>query len=65
MTKTITVSLKTTYGNNLIYPECATANLLIQLTKGSTFSPKHIKIIEELGYEVIVAQQTLTIPIKG
>ena len=56
---TITVQIKTVYGNEAIYPVCLCAETFVQLTGKKTLSRSDIAKIKLLGYEVIVQAPTL------
>jgi hypothetical protein len=55
----IKVRLKTTYGRELIYPACEKAELFASLTKKKTLTIDEIKVIEELGFEIVIEPQTI------
>lgn len=54
---TIQVRIKNVYGNDLIYPVCGKAKLLLSLSKNSTFTHSQIETIKSLGYTVEVVQE--------
>ena len=56
---TITVQIKSVYGNEMIYPICNTAKLLADLTGKKTLTRSAIDQIKALGYTIEVANQTL------
>ena len=47
----IKVTIKNTYGNELIYPACDNAKLLTSLLNSKTFTQRHIDILKLLGYQ--------------
>jgi len=49
------VTIKTVYGNDLIYPSNQTAFLFLQLTGKKTFTYTEIETIKNLGYEVQIS----------
>ena len=55
----IIVQIRNVYGNELIYPVCATAQLLAKLAGRKTLGTVDIKTIEELGYVIRVQPQKL------
>jgi hypothetical protein len=59
MNQSITVTIKSVYGIDRIYPACDTSRLLAKLTGSKTFSDSHIQTIKELGYTVEVETKTL------
>lgn len=59
MTKSITVQIKIVYGNELIYPVCEVARLLLSLTKKKSFDRSDIQVIKDLGYEIKIDAGTL------
>ena len=58
---TATVSIKTHYGTQYIYPVCQTAVHLAALTGKKTFSHNDIKTIKALGYSINVQQPQVTL----
>ena len=50
----IHVKLKTNYGNQTIYPNCSKAYNFCRLLGQSTLTPLNVRVIKELGYEVVV-----------
>jgi hypothetical protein len=55
---TITVKIKSYYGQEYIYPVCEKAKLLSSLTGTKTFTRSHIDHIKRLGYRIDVQQDT-------
>jgi len=49
----IKVKIKNVYGVDRIYPVCPRAELFCKLIEKKTFSKENIRIIKELGCEVI------------
>ena len=58
---TATVSIKTHYGTQYIYPVCQTAKHLAALTGKKTFSHRDIDTIKALGYSINVQQPQVTL----
>ena len=56
---TITVEIKTVYGNEAIYPVCDKARQFAALVGTKTLTRRAICQIETLGYEIIVQTPTL------
>lgn len=54
MTNTISVQIKTIYGNEKIYPACPKAETFCKLIGQKTLTEIDIKRIKELGFEVQV-----------
>jgi hypothetical protein len=50
---TITVNVDKHYGGYLFYPECDNAKIFAELAKTKTLSYQAIKLIKQLGYEVV------------
>ena len=50
----IVVQLKTNYGQQTIYPICDKAKIFAKLLNQTTLTPLNIRVIKELGYEVVV-----------
>ena len=47
----LTVKKESKYGNELIYPICERAKLIVKLFDDKkTFTPRHIEILKQLGY---------------
>jgi histone H3/H4 len=59
MQQTITVAIKNVYGTEYVYPVCATAVKLAQLTGRKTFTRHDINTIKALGYAIKVATPVL------
>ena len=57
----ITVSIRTHYGTQYIYPVCDAAQKLCDLTGKKTLSQKDIGIIKYLGYAINVQQDKVTL----
>ena len=55
----ITVRITKTYGNESIYPACATSELLAKLAGTKTLTRAAIETIKALGYTVEVQQATI------
>ena len=53
---TITVSIRTHYGTQYIYPICDAAHKLCALTGKKTLSHRDIDLIKYLGYSIEVQQ---------
>jgi hypothetical protein len=51
---TITVEIKTVYGNKTVYPVCDKAFALCALTGNRTLTPDAIALIKKLGYAIKV-----------
>jgi hypothetical protein len=58
---TITVSIRTHYGTQYIYPVCDAAQKLCDLTGKKTLSQRDIGIIKYLGYAINVQQDKVTL----
>lgn len=56
---TITVKIKSVYGNELVYPVCEQAMRFCMLTETKTLTSRHITVIKSLGYTIAVQAQTL------
>lgn len=50
----IHVNVRPSYGRERIYPSCNNAELLTKLIGSKTFDIKHIAILRELGYTIII-----------
>ena len=47
----LTVKKESKYGNELIYPICERAKLIVKLFDDKkTFTPRHIEILKQLGF---------------
>ena len=50
----ITTTIKNVYGSDLMYPACETAYWFSQLTGSKTFTVRHLAMIQNLGYKIVV-----------
>jgi hypothetical protein len=50
---TITIQVDKAYGGYLFYPVCDKAKTFTELAKTKTLSYQAIKLIKQLGYEVV------------
>jgi hypothetical protein len=57
----ITVKLKSNYGQQAIYPVCDKAKLFAELSDKKTLTPATIELIKRLGYTVNVQQEVVTL----
>lgn len=57
----ITVSIKSVYGVQTIYPVCERGQLFAQLAGTKTLTPRALELIEQLGFDVHVEAPTLKI----
>jgi hypothetical protein len=57
----ITVSIRTHYGTQYIYPVCDAAQIFCDLTGKKTLSHKDIDLIKYLGYSINVQQPQVTL----
>jgi hypothetical protein len=53
----VTVTIKSIYGNQAIYPACERADAFASIAGTRTLTPQVIKQIKALGYEVRVQQE--------
>jgi hypothetical protein len=51
---TVTVSIKTVYGKELVYPACPVTEVFAELTKTKTLSGNDLANILKLGYKIEV-----------
>lgn len=60
-TRVIKVVIKSVWGNEMIYPACATSAFFAALVHQKTLTWKDVQIIKKLGYrvEVVTDKQTL------
>jgi hypothetical protein len=54
---TITVTIKSNYGTEMIYPVCLKAKLFADISNKKTLSRLDIAAIKSLGFEVLVQQE--------
>jgi hypothetical protein len=54
--QSVTVTVKSVYGNITAYPACPTAKLFAELIGTKTLTPQALSTIKALGFEII--QQT-------
>jgi hypothetical protein len=50
--QSVTVTVKSVYGNITAYPACPAASLFAQLMGTKTLTPQALKTIKALGFEV-------------
>ena len=50
----IQVSIKSVYGNQLIYPVCDKAKYFAKLARTSTLTPQAIDLIKRIGFDILV-----------
>lgn len=55
----ITVTIKSQYGNERIFPACPCAERFAKIAGTKTFSLENINDIKALGYEVIITTPSL------
>lgn len=55
--KSLQVTVKNVYGNELIYPVCEHAKLLCSLVNAKTFTDHSIHLVKQMGYtfEMVLA----------
>ena len=56
--KQITVKIKNVYGKDLYYPVCQEAKRFARIVGSTTLTPRTLKKLMFLGYEVIQEQPT-------
>ena len=54
----IMVRIKNVYGTDKIYPVSPNAHLFADIAGTTTLRPSDLKAIQELGYRVLIEQQT-------
>jgi len=54
----IMVRIKNVYGTDKIYPVSPNAHLFADIAGTTTLRPSDLKAIQELGYKVLIEQQT-------
>ena len=57
--RTIYVTIKNVYGNELVYPACDDSNSFAQLTNTKTFNANQLRTIKALGYNIEVKTPSL------
>ena len=57
--KTITVNIRSNYGNQAIYPACPSSIVFAKIAGKKTLSTANLEDIKKLGYEVVVLTPTL------
>ena len=60
---TITIQVDKAYGGFLFYPICDKAKTFAELAKTKTLSYQAIKLIKQLGYEVV--SQGMNYPVEA
>jgi hypothetical protein len=59
MTNTVEVEARNVYGAVKFYPICDIACKLASLAGTTTLTPKALRLIRSMGFEVIIEQQKL------
>ncbi len=57
----IQVKIKNVYGTEKIYPVCEQAKLFAQLAGQKTLTTREINLIKQLGYEIEVVQDKVSL----
>ena len=52
----ITVTIKSVYGEEKIYPTCAKAQAFADIAGTKTLTPQTLKLVKSLGYRINVTQ---------
>lgn len=58
---TIQVKVKNVYGNETIYPVCATAQAFAELARQKTLTTREINLIKRMGYTIEVVQDKVVL----
>jgi len=61
MDKTIEVFIKNNYGNDLVYPKCASAVMFAKLSGHKTLTPHTIKVLKDMGFTINVVSEVDTL----
>ena len=56
----IVVKIKSVYGNQMVYPVCAKAQLFASLAGTKTLSERNLKDIKALGYSIASGNESST-----
>jgi hypothetical protein len=59
MEKSIIVSMRSQYGNDLVYPECPDARRFAAIANTATLTANTVEAIRQLGYEIKIKTETL------
>jgi len=59
--KSISVKIKQVYGKETVYPACKQSEIFAQLARQKTLTKREINLIKDLGYEIIVIQDFVSI----
>lgn len=59
MTNTITIEIRSVYGNDTIYPACAHSRFLCALMGTKTITREKLRLIRANGYDVVEAPTRL------
>ena len=57
MNKTIKITIKSVYGNDMAYPACADAKTFADMLGAKTLTHAALRSIEKLGYTITVISQ--------
>lgn len=55
----IQVKVKNVYGNEMIYPVCASAQAFAELARQKTLTHRELMVIKRLGYTIEVVQDVV------
>ncbi len=61
MNKTLEVFIKNNYGNDLVYPKCASAVMFAKISGHKTLTPHTIKVLKENDYTINVVSEVDTL----
>jgi len=61
----ISVTVRSSYGRDLIYPVCPKAAAFARLVGQKTLSPDAVDQIKALGFDVVVLAPALPVPCRG
>jgi hypothetical protein len=56
---TITVDIKSNYGQQAVYPVCKQAMIFARLANTKTLTPYTLELVKQLGYSIVIQAQTL------
>ena len=58
MNKEIKVKMKNIFGVERIYPACELSDIFCYIARSKTLIPENIEYIKQLGFKIIVVQDT-------
>lgn len=61
MPQSIKVTIKSVYGNDVVYPACMDAKRFADIAGSKTLTDRTLRLVRDLGYGIEVVHPTVTI----